>query len=103
MFADCAEEAALEHDRGLDMAHELGKDVSECLMLCWRSGTYPSRALLYMGVVRLWNRTVLERLGNEARLPASSQHLSTAANVFAQGFNGEASNFFQSCAPHDIP
>jgi hypothetical protein len=46
-----------------------------------------------MSVVGLWNRTVLERFGNEARLPASSQHLSTAADIFAQRFSGEASDF----------
>jgi hypothetical protein len=31
MFADCAEEAALEHDSSLDMAHKLNQDISACL------------------------------------------------------------------------
>jgi hypothetical protein len=103
MSADCAKEAALEHDSSLDVAHKLGTIVSWCVMVFRKSGTYPSRALLHVSVVGLRNRTVLERFRNEARLPASSQHLSTAANVFAQGFNGEASDLFQSRAPHDVP
>jgi hypothetical protein len=64
--------------------------------------THPSRALLYMSIIRLWHRTMLQRLRNEASLPASSKQSGGTAHILGQTFDREASDVFDGGASHDV-
>jgi hypothetical protein len=55
-----------------------------------------------MCVVRLWHRTVLQRLRNETSLPASSKQPGGTAHILGQTFDREASDIFHGGASHDV-